>query len=236
MRLMNTEVWNRGYSRNAFTPGQAAYTTASPIHTSLLSTLSTGLAAPANSSARQAAHATLQQINAVLREYDAIGDVRPQGRRRMPAMRRGADGRDLALNRRRRNQLRLALDVFRPAAAEDTPVAAMGRMIVAFGGMAGLHAGFSEDGQTLAQRFAEPARVLDYLTKAVAKGFVATAAGLAGQPLVVPGDPAGSAFVLAISRAEHPMNGPLSAYQDAGSGKSGIQVVKDWITSLGAGV
>jgi hypothetical protein len=102
--------------------------------------------------------------------------------------------------------------------------------------MAGLHAGFSEDGQSLAQRFSEPAKVLDYLTKAVAKGAVATAAGLGGQPLVVPGDPAGSAFVLTISRAEHPMNGPLSGYQDAGSGKSGIQVVKDWITSLGAGV
>lgn len=236
MRLMNTEIWNQNYSRGAFASGQAAYATASLIHAGLLDTLSTGLAAPANSSARQAAHATLQQINAVLREYDAIGDVRPEGRRRMPAMMRGADGRDLAINRRRRNQLRLALDVFRPAAAEDTPVAAMGRMIVAFGAMAGLHSGFSEDGQTLAQRFAEPARVLDYLSKAVAKGAVATAAGLGGQPLVVPGDPAGSAFVRTISRAEHPMNGALSSYHDPGSGKSGIQVVEDWITSLGAGV
>jgi hypothetical protein len=236
MRLMNTAALNDIYSGGAFAPGQAAYATTSAIHAGLLGTLSTGLTAPANSSARQAAHATLQRINAVLREYDSIGDLRPEARRRMPGMMRGADGLDLAINRRRRSQLRLALDVFRPAAAEDTPVAAMERMIVAFGAMAGLHAGFSEDGQSLAQRFSEPAKVLDYLTKAVAKGAVATAAGLGGQPLVVPGDPAGSAFVLTISRAEHPMNGPLSAYQDAGSGKSGIQVVKDWITSLGAGV
>ena len=235
VRLMNTAAWN-AISGNSFTPSQTAYATTSAIHAGLLGTLSTGLTAPANSSARQAAHTTLQRINAMLREYDAIGDMRPEARRRMPAMMRGADGQDMAINRRRRNQLRLALDVFRPTAAEDTPVAAMERMILAFGAMAGLHAGFSEDGQSLAQRFSEPAKVLDYLTKAGAKGFVATAAGLAGQPLVVPGDPAGSAFVLAISRGEHPMNGPLSTYQDAGSGKSGIQVVKDWITSLGAGV
>ncbi|SCB52356.1 hypothetical protein GA0061099_103113 [Bradyrhizobium yuanmingense] len=236
MRLMNTGVWNQNYSGDAFPSGQAAYGTSSMIHAGLLDTLQTGLTAPANSSARQAAHATLQQINAMMREYDGIGDLRPAGRRRMPAMMRGADGLDLAINRRRRDQLRLALDVFRPAVAEDIPVAAMSRMIVAFGAMAGLHAGFSEDGQTLAQRFAEPEEVLDYLTKAVAKGAVATAAGLANQPLVVPGDPAGSAFLLAISRAEHPMNGALSSYRDAGSGKSGIQVVEDWITSLGAGV
>jgi hypothetical protein len=109
-------------------------------------------------------------------------------------------------------------------------------MIETFAGVAGLHASFSEDGRSLASRFAEPPAVLDYLRKAVAKGAVASDAGIAGQPLVVPGDPQSSAFVRAISRDEHPMNGPLSSYSDPSSGKSGLQVVQDWITSLGPGV
>jgi hypothetical protein len=101
--------------------------------------------------------------------------------------------------------------------------------------MAGLHAQFAEDNRTLADRFADPPAVLDYLRKAVAKGSVATAAGLAGKPLVVAGDPQNSAFLLTISRPEHPMNGPLSSYRDSQSAKSGLQVIQDWITSLAPG-
>jgi hypothetical protein len=238
MRLMNTDAWNRNYAGGAFQAGMAAYPTAHGVHGGLLSTLATGLAAPANSSERQAAHGTLESINAILREYDAIGDRRPEGRRRMPALMRGADGNDLAINRRRRSQLRKALDKFQPqASGGDSPeVAAMTRMIGNFSAMSILHTRFAEDGVTLADRFSDPPKVLDYLRKAVAKGDVATAAGLAGQPLVVAGDPASSAFLKTISRAEHPMNGPLSSYRDPTSGKTGLQVVADWITSLGAGV
>ena len=36
----------------------------------------------------------------VLRDYDEVGDLSDRGRRRMPAMMRGADGRHLALTRR----------------------------------------------------------------------------------------------------------------------------------------
>jgi hypothetical protein len=236
MRLMNTADWNRRYSDNAFPPDKAAYATAQVVHTGLLATLAAGLTAPANSSQRQAAHATLQQINTMLREYDDIGDQRPEARRRMPAMMRGADSNDLALNRRRRSQLRKALDVFQPAAGDLTAEAAMLRMIANFTAFAGLHAAFSENNRSLADRFAEPPKVLEYLRIAVAKGAVATAAGVAGQPLVVAGDPQGSAFLRTISQPQHPMNGPISSYRDASSGKTGFEVIQDWITSIGPGV
>jgi hypothetical protein len=236
MRLMDTALWNRAWADNAFEPGMAAYRTAHTVHTGLLDTLTTGLAAPADSAERRRAHGTLTQINAILRDYDAIGDQRPQARRRMPALMRGADGNDLALNRRQRSKLRKALEVFQPVAATASTEVAMLQMIETFAGVAGLHAGFTEDGRSLAQRFADPPAVLDYLRRAVAKGAVATAAGIAGQPLVIPGDAPNSAFVRTISRAEHPMNGPISSYRDPASGKSGMQVVQDWITSLGPGV
>jgi hypothetical protein len=238
MRLMDTALWNRAYADNAFDPNLAAYRTAHDIHTSLLGTLAAGLAAPANSNARRSAHATLTQINTVLREYDAVADERRAARQHMPALMRGADGNDLALNRRQRSKLRRALKVFEPAPDQggSPEVAAMTRMIGTFQAMAGLHARFSEDGRSLAARFADPPAVLDYLRKAVAKGSVATAAGLAGKPLVVPGDPQNSAFLLTISRPEHPMNGPISSYSDPQTSKTGLQVVRDWITSLGPGV
>jgi hypothetical protein len=237
MRLMDTANLNVRYARGAFGAGGAAYRMAHDIHSSLLASLEKGLKAPANSADRSNAHGTLMQLNGVLREYDAVADRRASARRRMPALMRGADSNDLALNRRQRNKLSKALDVFRPApSAAGTEVAAMTRMIATFQAMAGLHAGFSEDNRTLADRFADPAAVLDYLRKAVAKGAVATAAGLAGQPLVIPGDAPNSAFLRTISLPQHPMNASLSSYRDTATGKSGLDVVRDWITSLGPGV
>jgi len=189
MRLMDTGGLNLRYAGGAFGPGDAAYRMAHDIHSSLLATLEKGLKAPAGSADRSNAHGTLMQINSVVREFDAVADMRTVARRRMPALMRGADSNDLALNRRQRNKLSKALDVFKPApSGAGTEVAAMTRMIAAFQAMAGLHAGFSEDNRSLADRFADPAAVLDYLRKAVAKGAVAAAAGLAGQPLVIAGE------------------------------------------------
>jgi hypothetical protein len=237
MRLMDTATLNVRYARGAFGPGGAAYRMAHDIHTSLLANLAKGLKAPPNSADRSNAYGTLTQINSVLREYDAVADRRAVARRRMPALMRGADNNDLALNRRQRSKLSKALDVFKPApSGAGTEVAAMSRMIATFQAMAGLHAGFSEDNRTLADRFADPAAVLDYLRKAVAKGAVATAAGLAGQSLVIAGDAPNSAFLRTISLPQHPMNSSLSSYRDAATGKSGLEVVRDWITSLGPGV
>jgi hypothetical protein len=237
MRLMNTDVLNAEYSDNAFAADRAAYGSASVLHTGLLDTLAKGLAAAATPNERQGAHATLQKIDAILREYDAIGDQRPAARTRMPGMMRGADGNDLALNRRRRSQIRKALEVFKPAPSGGvgTEAGAMIGMITNFAAFAAFHTDFAEDDLSLADRFSDPPKVLDYLRKAVAKGSVATAAGVAGQPLVVPGDPAGSAFLKTISRPEHRMNRPISTYRDPTSGKTGFQVIEAWIVSLGPG-
>jgi hypothetical protein len=240
MRLIDTAWWNVNYAGRAFDANVAAYSRVRGIHTSLLATLATGLAAPANSNSRQAAYGSLTQIDAVLREYDAVADRRRAARQQMPALMRGADGNNLALNRRQRSKLRRALTVFAPTPTLDPggspEVAAMTRMIDTFQAMAGLHARFVEDNRSLADRFADPPAVLDYLSKAVAKGSVATAAGLAGKPLVIAGDPQNSAFLLTISRPEHPMNGPISSYRDSETSKTGLQVIGDWITSLGPGV
>lgn len=245
LRLTDTSlqnlVWGTEFGRFAtpFEPSEAAYATTSRIHAGLLQSLQ-GLKAPANTPERQIAHAVLQQIHAILRNSEGVTDHTRTARRRMPAMMRGADGMQLALNRRQRSKITKALDLFAPTpvvpGADSVEVAAMKRMIINFQAMAVLHANFTEDNQNLADRFSDPARVLDYLQKAVAKGSVAQAAGLAGEPLVVPGDPAGSAFLGTIRSASHPMNGPISSYRDATSGKSGFAVIEEWITSLGAGV
>jgi hypothetical protein len=42
----------------------------------------------------------------VLRDYDEVGDLTDKGRRKMPAMMRGADGRHLALTRRQVHLIR----------------------------------------------------------------------------------------------------------------------------------
>jgi hypothetical protein len=58
----------------------------------------------------------------VLRDHDEVGDLSDRGRRKMPAMMRGADGRHLALTRRQVAMIRaLARGSVFPNAEEDTP-------------------------------------------------------------------------------------------------------------------
>jgi hypothetical protein len=46
----------------------------------------------------------------VLREHDEVGDLTDAGRRKMPALMRGADARHLALTRRQVNKVRTAAE------------------------------------------------------------------------------------------------------------------------------
>ena len=58
----------------------------------------------------------------VLRDHNEVGDLSDRGRRKMPAMMRGADGRHLALTRRQVAMIRaLARGSVFPNAEEDTP-------------------------------------------------------------------------------------------------------------------
>ncbi len=56
----------------------------------------------------------------VLREHDEVGDLTDDGRRKMPALMRGADARHLALTRRQVNKVRTAAEyIVRNAKGED---------------------------------------------------------------------------------------------------------------------
>ena len=56
----------------------------------------------------------------VLREHDEVGDLTDDGRRKMPALMRGADARHLALTRRQVNKVRTAAEyILRNANGED---------------------------------------------------------------------------------------------------------------------
>ena len=56
----------------------------------------------------------------VLREHDEVGDLTDDGRKKMPALMRGADARHLALTRRQVNKVRAAAEyVLRNTPVED---------------------------------------------------------------------------------------------------------------------
>lgn len=102
VRLMNTEAMNRGgMARHdegegrrfdpIMAPSLVDDTALANLHTSLLVALRSG---------------TAPWFADVLRDFDGVGDLTEQGRRKMPAMMRGADGRHLALTRRQADLIR----------------------------------------------------------------------------------------------------------------------------------
>jgi hypothetical protein len=202
-----------------------------------------GFLAQADSPQRQQAIAALEAILRILRTPEKTADYSLQapagerpGMQRMPALMRSSDGDLLALTRRQQNLLRKAVDQFQPApSGENTPRAAMIRMIRHHQFAATLHSSFSLPGDgTLADLFARPEELLDYLAAptSVTRGSVAVQLGLSGQRLVTPKDPTGSTFFTLISNVAHPMNSVLSLYQDPVLQIDGIEVVRQWILSL----
>jgi hypothetical protein len=57
----------------------------------------------------------------ILRNYDEVGDLSNDGRRKMPALMRSADGRHLALTRRQVNKVRAAAEYFVSLGKGDQP-------------------------------------------------------------------------------------------------------------------
>lgn len=164
----------------------------------------------------------------LLRSYDEAGDLRDEGRHKMPALMRGSDTLQLTLTRRQTDRLRRAAAA---SQAPSTPEQAMTTLIQFFREMAPLHDHIPVDGgRFLAQLFAEPAALLEYLRTAVAKGPLSGTEQ--NRPLVVPGDPDASAFVRLLQQVDHPMHGPFSRIVP-GTGKTGLQIVVEWIQSLG---
>ena len=208
------------------------------VHREILDALQ-GLHEPATSPERQAAHAVLMRIENAARAYDQVnnysnpGTTQDPGTRQMPALMRGADGELLALSRRQRAKLVLAVEKFKPEQGADTPRDAMVRMIQALQIFAALHGNIDVGGgETLQTIFGDPDQVLTFIQNGVVQGTRPEAVALAGQPLIVAGQADNSNLVTLIETVGHPMNSQLLGHTDPVSNKDGIQVVKDWINSL----
>ena len=164
----------------------------------------------------------------VLRPYQEVGQLTDAGRRRMPAMMRGSDGMHLALTRRQLNKIRVAGE---PAPVQTGgPEEDMKTLIQHFTAFAGRHTGIDTgDGNVLSDLFGDPPAVLAFLRRGKAQGSLA--GDLAGQPLIVPGNPEASAFFAIIQKTGHPMK-PRFAGEIPGTGKTGVEIVRLWIASL----
>jgi hypothetical protein len=165
----------------------------------------------------------------IQRQPDKVADLSDAGRRKMPAMMRGSDSFHLALTRRQVDTIRAATTASPVVAA--TPEQNMHKLIDAFFNRRMRHLVIPlGDGRTLADLFSDKSALLNYLRTAVAKGDRAGAAK--GKPLVVPGKPEQSAFVQILRDPAHPMHQPFTEAPVADTGKSGLQIVEEWITSL----
>ena len=209
---------------------RARYAMVRSFHQEVLRQLE-GLNAPAGSPERADAVLILRRILTVVRFSENVGDLSNAGRRRMPAMMRNSDGVHLALTKRQINKLRRLLQELDPSTGPPPePEQNLINFITSHSFASALHAAVSVGGgQTLSQLFTDPRALLNFLRTGTAQGDIVP--GVQGQPLVVPGDPDASAFVTIISHPDHPMNGPFSAVQP-GIAKTGIQIVREWISSL----
>ena len=257
VRLMNTAAMNRGgmaghdsrigeqrdaagnvvvpgrFREPIFSPvGRAAYAEVEARHRDVLAALA-GIKSPTGSPERAAAVSALEQMADLLRRYDQVGDLSNSGRRRMPAMMRGADGLHLALTRRQVSVVEKAAAALGSAAPGPmTPEEQMLALVAHFSANANRHTTIDTGGNTpLSQLFGNPPDVLAYLRRGLVQGLDAPPE-LLGRPLINPGDPAGSAFVLLLQTPGHPMRSRFAQTIPSIGGKTGLQIAQEWIASL----
>jgi hypothetical protein len=233
VRLMNTAAMNgnptprpvsnmarhdNGFGRALepiFPPTLTDYRTIRALHEGLLARVARG---------------DVSGVVDLLRRHDRAGDLSDAGRRRMPGMMRGSDALHLALTRR---QVALIDALTQPATppVAGTPEQNLRKLIAAFSDRSVRHLGIPIDGgRTLAELFADPTALMNYLRTAQAKG--PRAGALQGRPLVVPGQPDQSAFVLLLRDPNHPMHAPFTDVTVADTGKTGLAIVEEWVRSL----
>ncbi|MCG8404832.1 MAG: hypothetical protein MI923_06500 [Phycisphaerales bacterium] len=248
VRLLSTENENDSFpfwvpaARQMFGAGGARYLPTRDIHTGLLRAV-TGLKS-ADPNERQAAVGALKQIQGILRparetwnysRQSAPGDRPPL--QYMPALMRGGDGGLLALTQRQLNIIKTAIDQFDNAGGDATPLAAMKRLIQNHQFAAALHSSVDlPAGGTLADLFADSETLISYLSdpSTVARGRTSDELGFKDQRLIIPQEPANSALLTMVKRPDHPMNGPLTSYQDSVLGINGIEVIERWIDDMTA--
>lgn len=247
VRLMNTEAMNAdamsGHDNSLgraeepiFPATRAVYSRITSIHGGLASALA-GLERAPGTPERVAAVEALQQMADILRSFDRVGDLTDAGRRRMPAMMRGADGLHLAVTRRQLAKVRQAATSLAatappppPPAPPTTPEETMLALVRNFQAFANRHSAVDVGGgQVLRDLFGDPPQVLQYLRRGVLQGDDLPA--LKGQPLVRPGDPENSPFVRLLQVDGHPMKAKFAPIVPS-LGKTGLQIVKEWIASL----
>jgi hypothetical protein len=167
-----------------------------------------------------------------LRRFDQTVSQDLAARRAMPALMRGSDGSRMAITRRQRAIIERAIVQFdAPAGPGSTPRQNMLTMISALSANAFLHASIiGDDARPVSDLFANPELMLTYLLASTVRGSRAPAA-LLGRPLIEPGNPDASPFVQMLNTPGHPMQ-PRFAEIDSATGKTRLQVVREWIASL----
>jgi hypothetical protein len=256
VRLMNTAAMNRGGMAShdsgvgaqfgpdgivvpgrlrepIFSPlSRADYTEVEARHRDVLTALA-GIKSPAGSPERAAAVSALEQMEELLRRYDQVGDLSNSGRRRMPAMMRGADGLHLALTRRQVSIVEKAATALGTSVPGPmTPEEQMLALVAHFSANANRHTEIDTGGNTpLSQLFGNPPDVLAYLQRGLVQGLDAPPE-LLGQPWITPGDPAGSAFFVLVQTPGHPMRSRFALTIPSIGSKTGVQIVQEWIASL----
>ncbi|MDX1982976.1 MAG: ferritin-like domain-containing protein [Bryobacteraceae bacterium] len=230
MRLMNTDSLNENVFPD-FEPAQARHGHVIAIHTAVLRSVE-GLNQPAGSPARRGAVETLRTILGRLRRFDQTISEDLAARRAMPALMRGSDGDRMALTRRQRSIIERAIAQFdAPPAGTSTPRENMLTMISALSANAFLHSSIvGDDNRPVSDLFANPEQMLTYLLSSTVRGPRAPAA-LLGRPLIVPGNPDASPFVQILTAPGHPMQARFAETHSA-TGKTRLQVVREWIASL----
>lgn len=216
MRLMNTDYWNLAYGGNLFRDNpndpnspapRAKYVYVKERHEQVLTQLK-GLDSNATTVERQRAVGMLSLIESILRNYDEVVNRSIGFRQKMPPFMRGSDALDVAVTRRQLSILRKAVKDFSqpsPEPPQANPAEAdFLRVITELNFGKNRHTKFNlENGGKLSDLFDDPPALLGYLKMGKARGSFA--GDILGQPLIIPGDSASSAFIKLLEKPGHPM-------------------------------
>lgn len=246
VRLMNTDYWNesgiaRQFRRDPsdsdrivpiFPSRKAAYQAACQRHASFLRAL-LGLKAPEGTIQRAAGMGALKFLVGILRGYKEVVEYDDRPRQRMPAMMRGSDGMLLALTRRQKDKIDKISQFKAPTPPSTNPQKKPSNPEKAMIDLVSLlsYAAFQHGwiqvlpDQPLSYLFSNPPEILNYLKTS------GNPLDPRRKPLIKSGDPDNSEFMKLITGGIPHMKEIFSKI-DQKTGKTGIEIVREWILSL----